>query len=261
MEIQVIHKCSQNEPFLIIKKPASLPSAPLKEGDISAFTQAAELFPEVKNVEGKKACEGGLLHRLDTETEGLLVIASNQAFYDKMIELQKNGGFVKTYEAEVDFDKKIIMDCENNDDGWSKLNPSVKEKIENWIDATEKGFSVKPLEIVLSSKFRFFGEKSRCVRPVTENSGAKALKKCSPKNYETKIIITKNPSNETGGKYHAVCKIREGFRHQVRCHLAWCGFPVSGDKIYNSEKSSGTEKMMFFATELEFLDYKFKMNI
>lgn len=254
MEIQIIHKCSQEEPFLIIKKPASLASAPLKDGDISAFTQAAELFPEVKKVAGKKAVEGGLLHRLDTETEGLLLIASTQEFYNEMAELQKNGGFIKTYEAEVEFDGNLSSECENNKNGWSKLDSSVKEKISAWIEECEKGSSVKPLEITVTSKFRFFGEKNKCVRPVTENSGAAANKKCSPKTYETKIKITKDE------KYRAFCKIKEGFRHQVRCHLAWCGFPVCGDKIYNSSNKTKSERMMFFATELEFFDWKFKID-
>ena len=66
----------------------------------------------------------------------------------------------------------------------------------------------------------------------------------------------KNPSINLCG-YKINCKISSGFRHQVRCHLAWAGFPIINDKIYNSNfvdnnSTATTEKLQFYATKLEF---------
>ena len=33
-------------------------------------------------------------------------------------------------------------------------------------------------------------------------------------------------------------KITRGFRHQIRCHLAWLGFPVLNDDIYGKINDS-----------------------
>ena len=53
-KITVIHKPDSQKPYLIIDKPAGLPSAPLNENDKeNAFCQAAELFPQILKVEGK----------------------------------------------------------------------------------------------------------------------------------------------------------------------------------------------------------------
>lgn len=232
--------------FLVIKKCAGLPSAPLSEGEDSALTQAVEMFPEIRSVVGRKAIEFGLLHRIDTETEGVLLIAKNQAFYDKILEEQKQGGFIKTYEARVERREAV-------GEGWPNLKEALGEDVAEML---KNDSFPKIIEVV--SRFRFFGEKNREVRPVFEGAGKAANKKASPKVYTTEIIIEKNaslPSSiaASGGAFEssfvAKCKITEGFRHQVRCHLAFLGFPVVGDKVYNPNVGDG--RMMFFATELE----------
>ena len=85
MDIKIIF---ENEDFLVISKPAGLPSAPLHSLDEeSALTKVVKNYPEILHINGKKSIEYGLLHRLDTVTEGLLLIALNQAFYDKIFDL------------------------------------------------------------------------------------------------------------------------------------------------------------------------------
>ena len=106
-EIEVIHAPTEIEPYAVIVKPFGLPSAPLYEGDPSAYTQAAQLYPELNSVCGVKEVEHGLLHRIDTPTQGLLLIAARQDFYEYMQQVQKGGLFVKTYKALCD----IILDA------------------------------------------------------------------------------------------------------------------------------------------------------
>ena len=214
-EIKILHKHTESEPFLVLYKPAGLPSAPLKEGDESALTQAIALFPELKEVKGKKEVEYGLLHRIDTATEGILLIASTQTSFDDLSLQQKNGLFEKSYLAEVEY-----------------KGPDVK-----------KSFTIV-------SKFRPFGEKGAMVKPVFEKGSTADLKKAGTKLYSTKITIK-------GRK--ADCSITEGYRHQVRAHLASAGFPIKGDKLYNPQYKEG-QKLCFKAYRIKFTNPQNKEN-
>ena len=224
-QIQIVIEPTKENPFVVIKKPRGLPSAPLFEGEECAFTQAAKLYPYILEVSGKKAIEHGLVHRIDTETEGLLLIAATQECYNAFINFQHEGKFLKGYSAKC---QKI----EKMPEGF----PPAEFLLENKSDCI--------IKYTVSSKFRPFSLKSAQVRPVTINSGKAAQKKCSEKIYTTEIFMDTD-------KLFAKCSIKEGYRHQVRCHLAWLGFPVRGDKLYNP-LCSQNEEMQFFADYLKF---------
>lgn len=228
-QIKILTQPSDSQPFVVVYKPSGLPTAPLNEDDRNnALFQVMEFFPQVKDVKGRKTVEYGLVHRLDTLTEGIFLVALNQDFYDFIQMEQKQGRFLKEYRACCD----IIPE-----------NCSLLE-----------GFPVCPgfagNEFSVHSFFRSFGKDSLSVRPVTENSGKAALKKIGKsKKYTTSIFI--DSRNEDSCFVHAV--ITEGFRHQVRCHLAWCGIPVKGDPLYNSKVSGNVESHLeFSAVGLEF---------
>lgn len=230
---EILHEPTEIEPFVVLKKPASLPSAPLIEGEEgNAFYYAQKLFPSLKNVHGKKECEHGLLHRLDTRTEGLLLIAESQEFYDALILQQEEGLFVKTYRA----------NCKNI--------PTNTEILQ--------GYPPLPLtrSDTLSSYFRSFGKSLKEVRPVTEQSGMAALKKIGKKVlYQTEVKLLGTERQAT-----FECSIKKGFRHQVRSHLSWLNYPVIGDELYNAEdkklyEETGVLKPLnFFAVKIEFIN-------
>lgn len=227
-QIEIIHAPTAEEPFAVIDKPAGLPSAPLSAAaDDNALAQCASCFPAVLSVRGKKEIEHGLLHRLDTMTRGLLLISASQDWYDSILEQQAAGLFKKTYAADCCFlsDNSYVL---------SGFPPASK---------TMSAFRYVPGETIsVRSYFRNFGEKSREVRPVTADSGRAALKKCTcEKCYETEISVIKTSSCTISVR----CTIAAGYRHQVRCHLAWLGIPVENDMIYNSacRKASSREPL------------------
>ncbi|WP_191018099.1 pseudouridine synthase [Treponema zioleckii] len=236
-DLKIIHEPTGREPFIVVDKPASLPSAPLKIDDDSLLTRILNIFPEVKNVRGKKEIEYGLVHRIDNETRGLVLIASSQDFYDFIIESQKNNLFEKTYSA------KIQRDSENPKKlgGFPENQPKINFYGEN----------------IVRSRFRPFGTKNSQVRPVTEESGRAALKKCGETVYTTCVKFI--------GSEEAECRITNGYRHQVRCHLAWLGCPVFGDRLYNSNFNEG-ERLLFVAKKISFPDlfskktFSFELN-
>ena len=225
--MKIIHTPNESSPFLIISKPAGIATAPLKEGDESILTQALLEFPEIKKVHGKKEVEYGLIHRIDTETEGLVLIATNQKAFDFFVQTQKDGKFEKWYQAKLSRVKDI-----------SDFLEGFPEKPEN-----AKNISNGKI-FFIESQFRAFGKKGSEVRPVTENAGRAALKKGGKKLYRTEILIQNEDT--------AICHITEGYRHQVRCHLAWAGFPIKGDKIYNPDAKNLNEKMEFRAFKISF---------
>ncbi len=240
-EIKVIQSPSKEKPFVIVQKPSGLFSAPLKENEKNnALFQTAKLFPEILSVSGLyKQIEYGLLHRLDTQTEGLLLIATTQEFYDFLQEEQKNGRFFKYYEANCHY----VPNNANILQGFPSLPPQAQFLF-------LKNKKEQKQDFVLKSFFRNYGKNSKTVRPVLQSSGMAALKKIEKKQeYFTQISLCKENNFET---FKAKCKISLGFRHQVRCHLAWCGFPVIGDSLYNSEYKNDDEQLQFRATALEF---------
>ena len=230
--IKIISPASDENPFCIIYKPHNIPSAPLSFDDKgNALYQAAELFPEIKNVSGKKEIEYGLIHRLDTATDGLLLIATTQESYDYFIAQQAEGKFIKYYKAKCDY----IKDNADLLKGFPKLT----------------AFNFESNETVIKSCFRPFGPGHKEVRPVIESSSSIALKKGGAKKYSTKISVIKKDD-----LYIADCSITSGYRHQVRCHLAWAGYPVKNDVLYNSKtKESGlsTDVLQFTAYAFEFI--------
>jgi 23S rRNA pseudouridine1911/1915/1917 synthase len=223
--IKIICPPSEENPFAIIDKPSLLPSAPLSDTDKqNAFFEAASIFPELLSVKGRKPCEYGLLHRLDTATRGLLVIAATDSAYERLLESQKNGLFEKTYCA-------IVEKNPERPQSFPPFPDALKQKLE------------EGKECAVESYFRAFGEKGKAVRPVTADAGKAALKKSGSRLYTTHIKLC-----DSGEK--AICKIVAGYRHQVRCHLSWAGFPVKGDELYNTRFSGGA--LYFSAVAVRF---------
>ena len=234
MNIEIIHCPTPEKPFLVIYKPKRLPSAPLSAEDTeNALAQAAAMYPEIKNVCGKKPIEYGLLHRLDTATDGLMVIAASQECYDFLMTEQREGRFIKTYSAKCN----IIPD---NAELLGGFPPQPASSL--------RGAPATKQNITATSYFRPYGQGRKEVRPVTEESGKSALSKLGTKKlYTTQITISKEDEKTA----IAECCITEGYRHQVRCHLAWAGFPVIGDELYNSDKKKA-ENLLFSATKISF---------
>ena len=179
-DLKILFEPTDEKPYLIIDKPAGLPSAPLfPEDNDNMLSIACKSFPQIQNVIGKKKIEYGLLHRLDTPTAGLILIACKQDFYDYMQDLQQNGQFIKYYHAVCDY----IPDNAEKLEGFANAKKIDSDEI---LDA-EKNSIIKA-----ESYFRPYGKNGKEVRPVTEDSGMAALKKIGKKTlYSTDVKILK----------------------------------------------------------------------
>ncbi|MCQ2981130.1 MAG: pseudouridine synthase [Treponemataceae bacterium] len=195
----------EDDSLLVAVKPAGVPTAPLKalsgigSEPESLLEAVSRTCPAVLSVHGKKEVEGGLLHRIDTATTGLVLIAKSQQAYDALSAEQDAGRFMKTYTAVCYANRPL----------------------------PQAPFTVQSL-------FRPFGAGSRGVKPVFAESGRADRKKAGSREYVTEVLsVTALP--ETGGEnqlFLVTAQITAGYRHQVRTHLASAGLPVLGDPLY-----------------------------
>jgi 23S rRNA pseudouridine1911/1915/1917 synthase len=198
--------------YAILYKPPLMHCAPLKPGETGTLAAwCAERFPGFLSARGKKAVEGGLLHRLDYETSGLVFAALTQPVMDAMLARQDGGLFVKEYEAAVSV-------------GGHEL-PGFPPPLPAFRDSVFAGGLVE-------SGFRCYGPGRKSVRPVY---GGRI--------YRTEILDTEildaEPARVPGsaGARRVRLRITRGFRHQIRCHLAWLGCPIIGDSLYGGAAS------------------------
>ena len=221
--------------YLVVFKPRGMHGAPLaagEEGTLLAW--CAERWPELLRVRGRKAVEGGLLHRLDRDTAGLVVFAREQATCDFLLGEQERGAFLKEYEAR----------CRDLRDDGAYADLSL-----------EAGFPPRPFRAgdspcEVESAFRPYGPGRRAVRPILAATAGEVPSRLRAdaafdrgRPYRTSIqalspilaqalspIRALSPSGERRILVRA--SLERGFRHQVRCHLAWLGLPIEGDELY-----------------------------
>lgn len=99
MEPAIIY---EDKNFLVVNKPAGLVVHPDEHHKAGSLVQhLAEKYPEIKNV-GDHSTNSwqerpGLVHRLDKDTSGILIVARNQKSFDYLKTLFKNKAIKKTY--------------------------------------------------------------------------------------------------------------------------------------------------------------------
>ena len=97
----IIYECPR---FVLVYKPHGLPTVPLKGQDADTLlSRVGKLYPAALEPYSEKYWEGGAIHRLDTDTAGLVLFALEKEFYNQIITAQSKGLFKKTYTATCSF--------------------------------------------------------------------------------------------------------------------------------------------------------------
>jgi len=193
--------------FLVAYKPPRMHSAPLPHSGRkdSFFGWCAQQFPEIAGLRGRRAGEGGLLHRLDYETQGLLLLGRTQAGLDALAAQQNDGAISKEYHARAT--TRNVQPA-----GFPAPAPILSGEIE--------------------SAFRPYGPGRKAVRPVFAGGTGSPQSRL----YVTQIIESR--PCECGITSFRL-RIVRGFRHQIRCHLAWLRRPILNDAQYGGEPFGG----------------------
>ncbi len=188
---------------LVFWKESGIPTVPLKStiDGTTLLSIAAAYYPEIRCCHGAAEWEGGVIHRLDGLTKGLVLIARSQRAYDALMQQQKKDIIQKEYIARVTEGRLIDEGFEP----YAFLPP---------FDGPSS----------ITSCFRSFGRGGRSVRPVSADS-----RHANGRIYTTLV--------EPEGEHSLRCTITRGFRHQIRAHLAWAGYPIAGDTQYGGVPS------------------------
>jgi len=226
MQLELVY---EDHDILVVNKQANLPTVPLKtdsQDKLTLLGLVARAFPEVLDVQGANTWEGGVVHRLDTATSGLVVIARTKEAYASLQAIQKADLFIKEYQA---------------------LSQSYKPTLLPGFPPCpyEDPFFCKGKEVSIGSLFRRYGDHRKEVRPVLADSPRHLLDKTTGTWYLTKVWY----SGEVGESHQFTCRLSSGFRHQVRTHLAWSGWPIDGDIMYEGIEA---ENLALNAVAVEF---------
>lgn len=216
--------------FLVVAKPAGMHTAPLRPdepGTLLAWVLGRH--PEVGRVPGLKPIEPGLLHRLDRDTSGLVLLARTAAAWQALQTAASGGRFVKRYRA-------LVTAAASPPQGTREL----------LMGPVEPATAVLPL--LIESAFRAWGPgRSRVAAVPQAPAEGRRL-------YSTRLLELE--PGEGGAppqpRYRALVELATGYRHQVRVHLAAIGLPILGDSLYGDPGASEAGRLFLHACGLEF---------
>lgn len=198
LKINIIY---QDEDFLVIEKPAGLLVHPTKYQKGNTLVDwLLENFPKIKNVGQKN--RPGVVHRLDKDVSGLMVVAKAQEMYEHLVRQFSENKVKKEYLALV-----------------YGQPPEEKGMIELPIGRTKKGKLV-------AVKYR---KGIKMEKPaITEYE---VINKFPISNFQ---FLNKFKIQNLQFQKFTLLKIRPltGRTHQIRIHLASIDCPIVGDKQY-----------------------------
>jgi len=219
----------ETENYAVVFKPAKMHSEMLgkefsqRHKDTKDALTILEWFYENKGFNK----EIKLMHRLDFETHGLVLFAKNEKSYLFFKELQDKGEFIKEYSA-VCVPSNGSIGLEGfPDNNFVPLCLSVSSSANN--------------SSVIESYFRPYGPGRKQVRPIVDiPKKHKEIAKDKGGFYKTEIIDIKDSES----KKIFIVRIKRGFRHQIRCHLCWAGFPILNDPLYSNAQTVSQDSQL-----------------
>jgi 23S rRNA pseudouridine1911/1915/1917 synthase len=188
-------------------------------------------YPEIKKVGDDPKIRPGIVHRLDKDTSGVILVARNQKYFEYLKNLFRTRQIKKTYLALV----------------YGELEPKV-------------GVIKKPIRLKPGTIKRTVWRGKMEKEAITEYKVLKYFIKTrintdmNTDKYGCNISI--NPcSNPYKSATFSLLKVmpKTGRTHQIRVHLSSIGHPIVGDSLYGPKTNPlGLERLFLHAESLEF---------
>ena len=218
--IAVLH---EDADLIVLDKPAGLavhaPATAEKGGAAPTVVDwLLKKYPEVRGV-GEDLVRPGIVHRLDRETSGVLVVARTQVAFDSL----------KKQFAERQVKKKYV---------------ALVHGLPKWRQQESK------LAIRRGQKGHFVARHPNDVAKMPPAQRAEYRE--STTNF---IVMQKFPQRALT---LLEARPKTGRTHQIRVHLKALGFPIVGDALYGAKKdlqsvrAAGLPRQFLHATELRF---------
>ncbi len=204
--------------IVVVDKPAGVASVALRAdetGTVANFLLSR--WPALAAV-GRSSLEAGLLHRLDTNTSGLLLAAKTMPAYRELRRQFASQSMVKEYLAVVHGDVPAA--------GWV-TTPIAHDRRRR-------------------ARMRVVGD---------AGGGRVASTRFEP---ATRRGHHEQPRSDQGARgrasLYSLLKVRisTGVMHQIRVHLASIGHPVVGDRLYGSTLALAADRHLLHASRLAF---------
>ncbi len=219
--------------YLVINKPAGL--AVHAGGNLKEPTLADWLLANYKKIKdvGDDPIRPGLVHRLDKEVNGLMVIAKTQKSFDSLKDQFKERTVIKEYTALVH--GKVSKD-------WGEINFPIAR--------SQEGYKMAALPTGSEELLTRRHPKDR------DHGNIDSWMKSRVALTEYEVI--KRFVNQTLLKV----KIKTGRTHQIRVHFFALGHPLVGDNLYTNRKTTeknkkmGMTRVFLVADHLNFQDLK-----
>ncbi|MDP3052897.1 MAG: RluA family pseudouridine synthase [bacterium] len=211
----------ETKDFIAVNKPSGVLVHPIEsqkeQTELTLVDWVLERYPEVKNVGDDPIIRPGIVHRLDRDTSGVIIICRNQQFFEYLKNLFKTHQIKKTYLALV----------------WGKLEPKSGE-----INAP-------------------IGIKSGTIKRTVCQRKAKDIKEAITEYKVLNYYQYKSDLNQHESATFSLLKVtpKTGRTHQIRIHLASVNHSVVGDKLYGFKKLKipfDLNRQFLHATSLEF---------
>ncbi len=199
-KIGILHK---DKNILAINKPAGLSvHGDGKSDGITLADLLVEEYPELKDVGDEPELRPGIVHRLDRETTGVMLIARNQLTFEFLKEQFKNHKIKKIYYA-------YTYGWIKNDHG--TINMPI-------------GRSSNNIRMWTAGK----GKRGTIRQALTDYEVLKRLPEEKFNNKETRG----NGSTEEGTFTFVKLMPKTGRTHQLRVHLKYINHPIVSDSLY-----------------------------
>ena len=210
---------------IVLHKPPKLATAPLQPGERGTLANGiAAKYPECVGV-GADPREPGLLHRLDTDTSGLVLVARSRAAFEELRNALREGRVEKRYLAIV--------------------APGAGSSRASSVAATgelaDRGTIAYPLAQHPKDKRRVFA----CVHE-------RDVARLAPREATTSYQVKKRW--EEDGKPRALVEATapKALRHQIRVHFAALGAPLVGDGLYGGPPAQKLGRHALHASRVSF---------